>query len=99
MTDAISATFETRRSAELAIEHLVQEHGIDRKDISVDAEGSANSSGTVRSGADAAPASGSNAEPKLEGAIHIRVRRDASKHGVVESALKEAGASFSKTAV
>ena len=48
----INATFETRREAELAVEHLVQEHGIDRDDVDVSAEGDQNSAGVEASGSD-----------------------------------------------
>lgn len=48
----INATFETRREAELAIEHLVQEHELDRDDIVVGPDGDENSVGTERGGAD-----------------------------------------------
>lgn len=92
MTNDISATFETRRAAELAVEHLVQEHGLARTDISVGAEGDANSSGTERSGADAAPAAqGSDSQPKLKGAIKVSVRSSEEQRSVIQTALQEAG--------
>lgn len=92
MTDNISATFETRRSAKLAIEHLVQEHGIARTDISVEAEGGANSSGTERSGADDLRAEkGAENHPKLAGAIKVSVRHKDTERKVIEAALQDAG--------
>lgn len=42
MERTIVANFDTRRDAETAVEHLVQEHGIDRADIFVRAPGAAN---------------------------------------------------------
>ena len=48
----IKASFETRREAELAVEHLVQEHELDREDIVVGPEGDDNSAGTEASGSD-----------------------------------------------
>lgn len=92
MTNTVSATFETRRAAELAIEHLVQEHGIARTDISVDTEGVANSSGTERSGADdPRTETGSENQPKLAGAIKVSVRDDGTARKVIKVALQEAG--------
>ena len=97
MTNEISATFETRRAAELAVEHLVQEHKVTRTDIVVSAEGSANSSGTKRSGADADDnASGSDLQPKLAGAIRVTVRAEGAPHEVIRSALREAGATLAQ---
>ena len=96
MTKQIIATFETRRAAEMAVEHLVQEHGITRADIVVDAEGASNSSGTKRSGADAVKSAGDpDGQPKLAGAIRLSVACDASKHDLVNAVLKEAGATLS----
>jgi hypothetical protein len=43
-TKTLTATFETREAADLAIEHLVQVQGLDRADISVRAVGASNSS-------------------------------------------------------
>lgn len=94
MSNEISATFDTRRAAELAVEHLVQEHKVTRTDIVVTADGPANSSGTERSGADATDtASGSDLQPKLAGAIRVTVRSESAPRDVIESALREAGAS------
>ncbi|QJU60183.1 hypothetical protein HL653_22760 [Sphingomonas sp. AP4-R1] len=52
MGSTVSGTFPSRREAELAIEHLVQEYGINRSDIFVEPIGSDNSSGQSPSGAD-----------------------------------------------
>lgn len=48
----VTATFETRREAELAVEHLVQEHGVERDEIVVGTEGDENSVGTEVGGSD-----------------------------------------------
>jgi hypothetical protein len=48
----LSATFGTRRDAEMTIERLVQEFGIDRAAIAVSAEGDKNSVGEERAGSD-----------------------------------------------
>lgn len=96
MDTGVKATFATRREAELAVEHLVQEHGLNRTDIFVEPEGAANSSGTVQAGADEAgslsePRDGSRA--KLEGAINVSVGCDDAQANVVRKALRDAGGS------
>lgn len=97
MSNDINATFDTRRAAELAVEHLVQEHKVSRTDIVVSADGAANSSGTERSGADAPNTeSGSDLQPKLAGAIRVTVRSEGAPHEVIRSALREAGATLAQ---
>ncbi|MCK8779713.1 hypothetical protein M0654_06900 [Rhizobium sp. NTR19] len=49
----VTARFETRAAAELAVEHLAQDHGIDRADIFVQPVGAENTSGTSPNGSDA----------------------------------------------
>jgi hypothetical protein len=95
MDTEIRATFATRRSVELAIEHLVQEHGLNRTDIFVDADGKANSSGQQRAGADATSSlseSRTENRPELEGAIELSVGCEEQRRDAVISALKDAGA-------
>lgn len=53
MSTTLTGTFQSRSQADLAIEHLVQEMGIERTDIFVSAEGPDNSAGTAVNGADA----------------------------------------------
>jgi hypothetical protein len=48
MAHKIIGSFATRRDAELAVEHLVQEYGTERTHVSIRAAGDANSAGTVR---------------------------------------------------
>jgi hypothetical protein len=50
----ITGSFNTRREAEMAVEHLVQEYDLDRSRVQVRPAGEENTSGTVASGADAA---------------------------------------------
>ena len=52
MEHTIIASFETRRDAEVAVEHLVQQHGIERSDVFIQPEGAANSAGSKLAGAD-----------------------------------------------
>jgi len=73
MIQTLKTTFATRRDAELAVERLVQEHGVDRSDIFVAPEGDANSAGEAVSGSDHAAASTSE-----------RARMDAALNGRIE---------------
>jgi hypothetical protein len=52
MSTTLKAQFETRREAEMTIERLVQEYGIERTDIFVAAEGDENSAGEEQAGSD-----------------------------------------------
>jgi hypothetical protein len=72
----IEATFNTRRQADLAVEHLVQELGIERTDIFLAAEGDANSAGSVVDGADAEsghPGVDPAGDPALAGGIAVSI--------------------------
>lgn len=94
----IIGQFATRRDAELAVEHLVQEHGLERTDIFVEAQGRENSAGTRPAGADLESghygAEGLTADktPELNGAVEVSVECDKSKTHAVEDALRAAGA-------
>jgi hypothetical protein len=76
MGTGVQARFATRRGAELAVEHLVQQHGIDRADITVRASGEANSAGSKPAGADIEsghPGVEKDGSPKLRGDVEVRV--------------------------
>ncbi|ABD06216.1 conserved hypothetical protein [Rhodopseudomonas palustris HaA2] len=95
MQQAISGEFSTRRGAELAVEQLVQEYGIDRAAIAVTARGAANSSGSEVAGADAEsghPGVEKQSSPKLSGAIDVSISCNKSEEPSVEAALKKTGA-------
>jgi len=91
----ISGTFATRSGAELAIEHLVQEHDIGRADIFVQAQGDAGWAGKARSGADASSSEleGSEFEPALRGSILVSADVALEKLSEAEQAFRDAGAS------
>lgn len=94
MALTIVANFETRRDAETSVEHLVQEHGIDRADIFVSSPGKANTAGTRRAGADVEsghPGVDSNGEPELSGPIEVSVDCEHNQSTLVKSALERAG--------
>ncbi|TZG25738.1 hypothetical protein [Sphingomonas montanisoli] len=67
MSRSLTATFATRRDAEMTVERLVQEFGIERTDIFVAAEGDANTAGTAAAGSDAAGAE-AGSEERADGA-------------------------------
>jgi HSP20 family molecular chaperone IbpA len=90
----INATFETRREAELAVEHLVQEHGIDRDDVEVGAEGDQNSAGVEASGSDNETKleDGTGDEAALNGRISLSVTVDGEETAeFVQGVLEEYG--------
>jgi hypothetical protein len=73
MLKVITGFFDTRREAEMTVEHLVQDHGLDRNRVQAMAEGEENSSGTVVSGADAADAAeGERPDGVRRGRIMVR---------------------------
>ncbi len=95
MERTIVANFDTRRDAETAVEHLVQEHGIERADIFVRAPGTTNTAGTRPAGADVEsghPGVARRGEPELAGPIEVSVECDAGQTKVVRSTLEKAGA-------
>lgn len=94
MTGTICGRFETRREAELAVEHLVQDHGVERSAITVRAEGAENSAGTEAAGADVEsghPGVEKHGDPKLAGLIEVRVACGAADRGLVALVLRETG--------
>lgn len=95
MERTIIANFDTRRDAETAVEHLVQEHGINRSDIFVRAAGNANTAGTRAAGADVEsghPGVERHGKPELAGPIEVSIDCHGDSSGMVRSALEHAGA-------
>ena len=93
MDRTIVAHFETRRDAEIAVEHLVQQHRVARTDIFIRARGEANSAGTKAAGADVESGHGpqKRGTPELGGQIEVSVDYRGSEPDVVREALKTAG--------
>lgn len=93
-SDGLSALFETREQAELAVEHLVQEYGVDRAFIYVDPVGDENSAGSAVSGGDHAsgrPGSHDRNDGSHYGAIELTVPI-AQNGSILRRVLREAGA-------
>lgn len=89
-TKSISATFETRETADRAIEHLVQQHGVNRADIFAEPVGDRNTAGNRPSGGDAAKADAPS-QPALEGAVKVSADVSQDRASVVEDTFRELG--------
>ena len=76
MGTTLNATFETRREAEMTIERLVQEHGVERADIFVAAAGGENTVGEEQAGSDmdaGEPSPEARDDASLNGAVTVSV--------------------------
>lgn len=92
--DGVSAIFRTRADADMAIEHLAQEYGIDSSFIYVEAAEDENSAGVDASGGDHAsayPSHENRADAPLHGAIRLTVLFEHEHLDQVENALRECG--------
>ncbi|MET0239081.1 MAG: hypothetical protein ABW184_04210 [Sphingobium sp.] len=69
MSSTLKGVFATRRDAEMVVERLVQELGIERTDIFVAPDGDENSAGNEAAGSDI----DDDADPQLEGGITVSV--------------------------
>lgn len=89
----LAATFSTREDADLAVEHLVQEHGVDRLAIFVEAVGDVNSAGADRSGGDSPTArSLGRDDAPLNGTLRVTLATDGRHVSQLRNVLTEAGA-------
>lgn len=94
MTRTITAEFETRREAETAIEHLVQEHGLDRNAVRIAAASDANTAGTRPAGADTENGrvkTATEGEPALAGRIAVSAEVDDAAADKVTSSFEAYG--------
>lgn len=66
-----SARFSTRAAADRAVEHLVQQLGIDQTNVDIQPVGASNSSGATPSGGDAGP--NKRKDSPLTGALLVTV--------------------------
>lgn len=93
MGTTITADFETRRDADMAVERLVQDYGVERTDVFVSAAGNDNTVGTQAAGADVEsghPNTDVHADPVLNGAITVSVDiEDDGQVDRVRAALRE----------
>lgn len=97
MESTIIGEFDSRRGAELAVEHVVQECGVVRTDVFVQPAGSQNTVGTRSSGADAKAAPQPERHQKLEGSIEVSVDFHGDNPEKIVDALRGAGAKAVRT--
>lgn len=93
MSSSITATFETRREADMAVERLVQEFGVERTDVFVATEGDDNSAGEVPAGPDhkgAEPSAPARGDGAYHGGVTVSVDvNDDSLRAKIASAFAE----------
>lgn len=95
MGRTVTGTFPTRREAEIAVEHLVQQYGLERTDIFIEPSSRENSAGVSSSGGDAKsghPASQPDDDAALNGSLLVSVDINEDEMEAVEKAFREAGA-------
>jgi hypothetical protein len=92
--DGLIAVFRTRADADLAVEHLTQEYGIDPAFIYVEPVDDENSAGVAPSGGDhacAAPSHVERGDAPLHGAIQLTVSVEHASMPVLRDTLQEIG--------
>ncbi len=94
MSTTLTGIFDSREQADMAVERLVQEIGIERTDIFVAAAGTENSAGSQVAGADSeTPDQAERDDVPLAGGITVTIDlQDEAKGEVVTAALEEFGA-------
>jgi hypothetical protein len=95
----LTAKFDTRREAEMTVERLVQEHGIERTDIFIAAEGDDNSAGIEQAGSDGkagSPSPERRDDSELAGRIVVSVDIE---DDTVASEVRSSFAEFDASAV
>ena len=88
----IRATFATRAEADLAVEHLVQQHGIARPDIFIQSTTADNTVGSEPSGGDVSHDEGARDDAPLGGEIEVSADVASRQIAAVQRSLGEAGA-------
>jgi hypothetical protein len=88
----IRATFETREAADLAVEHLIQQHGISRPDIFIKSATDRNTAGSVPSGGEVSHDDGSRSDAPLRGGIEVSADIASNQVAAVQRSLGDAGA-------
>ncbi|MBN7803820.1 hypothetical protein JZX86_00420 [Agrobacterium rosae] len=91
-TTTIKALFDTRAAADLAVEHLVQQHGIPRPDIFIQSTTSENTVGVAPSGGDVSANDNAREDAPLAGEIEVSADISASEVSAVQRSLGDAGA-------
>jgi hypothetical protein len=94
MDTTLISKFATRREAELAVEHIVQEYGVPRGDVFVQPTGAANTSGEYPAGADAKAAPQPTPGGKIAGSIEVTVDFHGGDPKPIADAMRSAGATM-----
>jgi hypothetical protein len=81
-----------RKAADLALEHLVQQHGISRPDIFIQSATDRKTAGSVPSGGDTFHEEGARKDAALEGDIVVSADIAVSQITAVQRSLGDAGA-------
>jgi hypothetical protein len=96
MGTTITGTFPTRREVEIAVEHLVQDYGIERSDVFIQPVSDANSAGEAVTGADAESGHATDTTDAegaaYNGALLVSVDMNEDEGEAVEKAFRDAGA-------
>lgn len=96
MGTTLKGNFDTRREADMTIERLVQEFGIERTEIFVFAEGSESSAGEEKAGSDTeagSPSPDDRDDAALKGSITVSIDIENDDEAAkVRSAFAEFGA-------
>ncbi len=96
MAMSLSADFDTRRDAEMAVEHIVQEDGLDRQAVQIAPVSDENSAGVRVAGSDTEDGHekpGTTGEPALTGRIRVSVETDDAAADKVLASLADYGGS------
>lgn len=94
MSKTVSAEFASRRDAETAVEHLVQEHGVDRNAVTIGPVSDENSAGTEAARADVENGRlkrDNDGQPALAGRIRVSAEVAVEKVEAVEAAFRTYG--------
>ncbi|GEO98536.1 hypothetical protein [Methylobacterium haplocladii] len=94
MSKTITAAFTTRRDAEMAVEHLVQEHGLDRNAVRIETVSDANTAGTEPAGGDVEGGhekTATEGSPALAGKIKVSADVDEAAVDKVRSSFETYG--------
>jgi hypothetical protein len=97
LESTIIGEFDTRRDAELAVEHVVQDCGVPRSDVFIQPVGGSNTAGTRPAGADAKARPAPEQHQKLEGALEVSVDFHGDDPERIVATLKGAGARVVRT--
>ena len=92
---SLSGSFATRREAEMAVERLVQQHGVHRDGVTITPLSQENSAGTEAAGADAKrgdPEPSREDEAALNGRILVALDTGYEMLDALRQALEESGA-------